>query len=65
MLISADIIRSFLVISIIVMAWLGAFYLSRRSLSLPAYLAWGLLILLVPLLGPFLVIAARPGKPRG
>jgi hypothetical protein len=45
------------------MAFLAALYLSRRSLSLAEYLKYCLLILFVPLLGPFLVILARPGKP--
>jgi hypothetical protein len=46
------------------MALLAIFYLRRRELSTTAYLAWGLLAILLPLLGPFLVIAIRPGKLR-
>jgi hypothetical protein len=33
-------------------------------LSWLAFLGWGLLAVLVPILGPFLVIAAHPGSPR-
>lgn len=36
------------------------FYLRRRSLTLVQFAAWGLLALLVPALGPFLVIVSRP-----
>lgn len=46
------------------MVLLAVFYLRRRELSWWAYLAWGLVALLIPILGPFLVIASRPGRPR-
>jgi len=39
-------------------------YLLRRRLTWFEYGAFGLLALLVPILGPFLVIALRPGQPR-
>jgi hypothetical protein len=38
--------------------------MSRRQLTLRQSLAWGVFALLVPVLGPLLVIALRPGKPR-
>lgn len=41
---------------------LAVFYLRRRALSMMAILLWGLLGLTIPLIGPFIVIAARPGK---
>lgn len=41
---------------------LAAFYLRTRRLSLGEYLGWGLLVALVPALGPFLTILVRPGK---
>jgi hypothetical protein len=41
---------------------LTVFYLRRRTLSGTAYVLWGLLALTVPLLGPYIVIAARPGE---
>ena len=44
------------------MAALALYYLSRRRLSTYEYAAWGLLAILVPLLGPFLVIYLRPGE---
>jgi len=46
------------------MTLLAAFYLRRREMSTRAYLAWGLLALLLPLLGPFLVILNHPGHLR-
>jgi uncharacterized membrane protein YjfL (UPF0719 family) len=49
------------VLCLLGMALIAAFYLRRRELSLSAYLSWGLLIILVPLLGPFLVIYYQPG----
>lgn len=42
---------------------LAGLYLRRRPLSPAQYLAWGALILL-PLVGPFLVILLQPGTPR-
>jgi hypothetical protein len=44
------------------MLLLAVFYLRRRTLSGIAYLLWGLLALFLPLIGPYLVIAARPGE---
>lgn len=63
MLPSPDLIRAFLVIGILGMAALAALYLRRRELTITEYLGWGLLIVLLPLLGPFLVIFYQPGRP--
>jgi len=41
---------------------LAIFYLRNRNLSLGEYTLWGLFALLIPALGPFLVILSRPGK---
>jgi len=46
------------------MALLAVLYLRGRRLSLTGYLAWGLLALLIPAVGPFIVILARPGERR-
>jgi len=54
--------RLFLVLCLIGMALIAAFYLRRRALTFVEYLCWGLLILFVPLFGPFLVIYLRPGS---
>ena len=61
---SPDIMRALLVICLLGMAVLAALFLRQRSLSLIAYLGWGLLIILLPILGPFLVLLTRPGKQR-
>jgi hypothetical protein len=64
MLISPDVMRALLLLCLIGMALLAAFYLRQRSLSIYGYLGYGLLILLIPVLGPFLVILSRPGIAR-
>lgn len=57
-----DILRLLLVVTAIAMAALALYYLSRRKMTRYEYAAWGLLAILVPLLGPFLVIYLRPGE---
>ena len=61
---TAETMRALLVGCMAGMALLAAFYLRRREMSTGAYVAWGLLALLVPLLGPFLVILNHPGRLR-
>lgn len=63
MLPSPDVIRALLVIGALCMAVLSVLYLRRRELTITEYIGWGLLIVLIPLLGPFLVIFHQPGKP--
>lgn len=46
------------------MILLAAFYLRRRKLPPLAYAAWGLFALMIPFIGPFLVIWIRPGEFR-
>lgn len=60
----SDVLRALLISDIIAMAVLAVFYLRRRPLSALAFLGWGLLAVLVPILGPFFVIAFHPGKAR-
>jgi len=62
MWLSPDTMRFLLGTCILGMALLAAFYLRRRGMSAREYIAWGLLALLVPLLGPFLVILSHPGS---
>ena len=59
---SPDTLRLSLVICMLGLAILAAFYLRRRKLTFLEYLGWGLLIVFVPLIGPFLVILLRPGR---
>ena len=60
----AVIVKAILLISILAMTFLAVLYLRRRQLSWAAYCFWGLLAIVLPILGPFLVIASRPGKWR-
>ncbi len=64
MFVSADFMRLLLTLTVLGMAMLAAFFLRKRKLTLSQYLAWGLLAVLLPLVGPFLVIALAPGKPH-
>jgi hypothetical protein len=63
MLPTPDVIRLLLAIGLLSMAILAIVYLRRRELTIKEYIGWGLLIVLLPLLGPFLVIFSQPGKP--
>lgn len=56
--------RLLLFLCMLSMALLAAFFLRGRSLSLLEILSWGALIVLVPLIGPFLVILLQPGSRR-
>jgi len=58
----ADFLRGLLVVVLLGMALLSLVYLQQRRLSPWQQVGWGLLILLLPLLGPFLAIWARPGE---
>lgn len=61
---AANIIRFLLLLDIFGMALLAAFYLRRRNLDWPEYLGWGILAVVLPILGPFLVIVLHPGRVR-
>lgn len=63
-MISAELMRLLLGITAVGMALLGALYLRQRRLTAAAYLGWGLLLLSLPWLGPFLVILLQPGRSR-
>lgn len=56
-----EILIALLIACMIGEAVLAALYLRTRSLSMSEYFGWALVIVLVPLLGPFLAIATRPG----
>ena len=61
---TATTLRLFLLATLIAMYILAMVYLRRRPLTFSQYAAWGLFALLLPALGPFLVILSRPGGPR-
>jgi len=56
--------RLLLVLFLLAMYVLALLYLRRRPLTRLEFAAWGLFALLVPALGPFLVILAQPGHPK-
>jgi hypothetical protein len=64
MVLSASTMRILLVISMLGMAWLAVLFLRKRNLTARAYLVWGFLIILLPALGPFLVLFIKPGTPK-
>jgi len=53
-----------LILCMIGMAIIAAFYMRERRLTKLAYIGWGLTIALFPLVGPFLVILMQPGIRR-
>ncbi len=59
---TADVLRFMLFATILFLAVLALVYLRRRKMDWQTGLAWVLLAILVPVLGPFLVISLRPGK---
>lgn len=61
---TTELMIQLLVGCILGMAILGVLFLRTRRLAPAAYLSWGLLVVGLPLLGPFLVIIAAPGLPR-
>ncbi len=60
----ADVLRIMLMVCIAGMLALAAVYLAQRRLAWHQYLGWGLVALIFPILGPFLVIINRPGVRR-
>ena len=59
-----SVLQALLILDGVGMFSLAVFYLARRRMSWHQYLGWGLVALVFPLLGPFLVIANRPGSWR-
>lgn len=59
---TTGVIRTFLLVDIIAMSLLALIYLRQRRMSFGSYFGWGILALLIPVLGPFLVISNRPGQ---
>jgi hypothetical protein len=60
----AVVLQVLLVMDMVGMYALVVFYLTRRRMSWRQYLGWGLVAVIFPLLGPFLVIASHPGERR-
>ena len=60
----AEILRGLLVADMLGMFALAVVYLRHRRLEWRLYLGWGLVALIFPVFGPFLVIAYHPGQAR-
>jgi Kef-type K+ transport system membrane component KefB len=58
------VLQVLLVMDVVGMFALAVFYLARRRMRWHQYLGWGLVAVIFPLLGPFLVIASHPGERR-
>ncbi len=56
------VMRTMLIIDTIFLALLAFIYLRQRKMSWLAYFAWGILAVIAPVIGPFIVIASRPGE---
>jgi len=59
---NADVLRFLLGFFLLAIFLLSMSFLSRRKMSWWAYAFWGTFALLLPALGPFFVIAYRPGE---
>jgi len=59
---NSETLRLLLAGFLVAMYVLANLYLRRQPLTLSQYTLWGLFALLVPALGPFLVILLQPGK---
>lgn len=59
---AAGVIRTILIVDIVILSLLALIYLLQRRMHWTSFFGWGLLAVLVPVLGPFMVIARRPGE---
>lgn len=59
---TAGVIRIVLLVDMGAMALFALFYLMQRQMTWMGYCCWSLLAILLPVLGPFLVIVNRPGE---
>ena len=60
---TVDAMRTMLLLGLLGMLLLAVLFLRRRRMSHAAYLGWGILTVLFPILGPFIVIYVKPGVP--
>ena len=58
---TAQFMRLLLLGCLLLMVFQAAFFLRTRKLSLLEYIGWGIVALVLPVVGPFLVIWIRPG----
>jgi hypothetical protein len=58
---TADVVRTLLIVDMVGLALLALGYLWQRRMSRLQIFGWSVLALVVPVMGPFMVIASRPG----
>lgn len=58
---NAETLRTLLLVYIAFSAAVAFVYMARRRLTFGEWVFWGLVAILLPVFGPFLVISARPG----
>jgi hypothetical protein len=61
---TADVLRFLIYADIFGMLMLAILFLRGRKLSTLGYVSWGIFALLLPVVGPYFVIAYRPGFPH-
>lgn len=64
MIIPPALMRFLLIACLVGLAVIAVFYLRGRQLTYWGYIGWGLVAILIPLAGPFIVLLAQPGKKR-
>lgn len=58
------VIKAFLFAVILLLAGMALGYLWKRKLPPAGYIFWGLVALVIPVMGPILLIALHPGEVR-
>ena len=61
-MVTAAVVRTLLIVDLVGMSLLALIYLRQRRMEWTAFCFWGALSIVIPVLGPFLVIANRPGQ---
>ena len=59
---TADVVRTLLIVDMVGLALLALGYLWQRRMSRMQILGWSIVAIVVPVMGPFMVIASRPGE---
>jgi len=60
---TGEVLRLILFADLFGMLMLAVLFLRGRRLSTLGYVCWGILALMLPVVGPYIVIATRPGFP--
>jgi hypothetical protein len=64
MLETAEVLLILLYIVLFGMLLLAILFLRQRQMTRLGYICWGIFALIIPVVGPFFVIAYRPGFPQ-